>query len=159
MALEAAAIGGEPEAEPVRVTVRGRLSPPEPEQWLELDLSFRVVQSCDRCTRPVATEVHSTARSLVVRTRPVAGGGEVELAADDLGLVEASGGELDTASLVVEQVQLELPTRPLCREDCRGLCPICGGDRNERDCECEQAASDPRWSALAEWKGRLRAPD
>jgi uncharacterized protein len=47
-------------------------------------------------------------------------------------VLEVTGGEFDSASLVAEQVQLEIPTRPLCREECRGLCPVCGGDRNER---------------------------
>ncbi|HEX9799345.1 MAG TPA: DUF177 domain-containing protein [Thermoanaerobaculia bacterium] len=155
VALEAADLGGEPTV----VAVRGRLTPPEPEQWLDLDLAYRVVQPCDRCTRPVATEVRSAARLLVVRRRAARENGEVQLSADDLGLVEVGGHELDTTPLVVEQVQLELPTKPLCREDCRGLCPICGGDRNERNCTCENEASDPRWSALAELKGRLRAPD
>lgn len=159
VAVEATAIGGEPAGAPTQVAVRGRLSTPEPEQWLDLDLAFRVVQPCARCTRPVEAEVRSTTRLLVMRKRPAVKSGEVELAADDLGVVEVAGDELDTTPLVVEQVQLELPTRPLCRAACRGLCPICGGDRNERDCECEHQASDPRWSALAELKGRLRAPD
>jgi uncharacterized protein len=159
VALEAQALGGASEAEPMTVAVRGRLTTPQPEQWLELELAFRAVQACDRCTRPVETDVRSTTRLLVVRGRSRSERGEVELAADDLGLVEVAGDALDTAPLVAEQVQLELPTRPLCREDCRGLCPICGGDRNERDCRCERQVSDPRWSALGEWKDRLRAPD
>lgn len=159
MALEPAAVGGEPGGPPIQVAVRGRLTAPDPDQWLELDLEFRSVQSCVRCAREVETGIRATNRLLVVRGESEPAGGEVELSADDLGLVEAHGEELDTAPLVAEMVQLEQPMRPLCREDCRGICPICGSDRNEADCECEDRAIDPRWSALAEWKGRDRAPE
>jgi uncharacterized protein len=96
---------------------------------------------------------------LVVRRRRGDLAGELELSEEDLGVIEVAGDVLASEPLVAEQVQLELPTRPLCREECRGLCPNCGGDRNERACECESEASDPRWSALAELKGRLRAPN
>ena len=57
------------------------------------------------------------------------------------------GDQLDLEPLARDAVLLELPAAPLCREDCRGLCPDCGADRNERACGCE-AAPDPRWAAL-----------
>ena len=46
-----------------------------------------------------------------------------------------------------DAVLLELPLAPLCSEDCRGLCPQCGINRNVADCECVPAG-DPRWSVL-----------
>lgn len=159
VALAAADLGGSQGEDPVPVTVRGRLTAADPDLWLDLDVSFRVTQPCDRCTRPATTEVRSATRLLVVRSRESRGGDEVELREDDLGIVEVAGEILDTDLLVGEQAQLELPARPLCREDCRGLCPVCGNDRNEQDCDCVTEMPDPRWSALAELKGRLRAPD
>ena len=54
---------------------------------------------------------------------------------------------VDLAPLVHDAILLELPLAPLCREDCRGLCPYCGIDRNEASCECE-APVDPRWATL-----------
>ena len=42
------------------------------------------------------------------------------------------------------------PMKPLCREDCRGLCTICGGDRNELACSCEEGTIEPQWSPLLE---------
>ncbi len=48
---------------------------------------------------------------------------------------------------VEEQVQLELPMKALCREDCRGLCPQCGADRNAAPCDCAPP-SDERWQSL-----------
>jgi uncharacterized protein len=48
---------------------------------------------------------------------------------------------------VRDAIVLELPMAPLCRDDCRGLCPQCGADRNEADCGCV-APADPRWANL-----------
>ena len=55
--------------------------------------------------------------------------------------------DVDLEPLVRDAVLLELPLAPLCRPDCRGLCPICGADRNVEPCDCE-APPDPRWAAL-----------
>ena len=57
------------------------------------------------------------------------------------------GDQLDLGPMVRDAVILELPLAPLCREDCRGLCPYCGCDRNEELCACE-APRDPRWANL-----------
>jgi uncharacterized protein len=57
--------------------------------------------------------------------------------------------EIDLEPLARETVVLELPQAPLCREDCLGLCPDCGVDRNESPCSCEPPL-DPRWSVLDE---------
>ena len=65
--------------------------------------------------------------------------------ADDYPL-EPDGG-LDPEQMVRDAVGLELPFSPLCRPDCRGLCPICGGDRNLDECP-GHVETDPRWAAL-----------
>ena len=57
-------------------------------------------------------------------------------------------GQLDLASLIRETALLELDTERLCRDDCAGLCPVCGVDRNVTECSCETAVSDGRWAAL-----------
>ena len=54
---------------------------------------------------------------------------------------------IDLAPLVHDAIFLDLPLAPLCREDCKGLCPFCGIDRNEATCEC-QAPIDSRWATL-----------
>ncbi len=45
---------------------------------------------------------------------------------------------------------LDLPVAPLCRDDCAGLCPSCGIDRNQSTCDCDMTIPDPRWDALRE---------
>lgn len=55
---------------------------------------------------------------------------------------------LDLEPLAHDAVLLELPLAPLCRPDCRGLCPQCGADLNKVDCDCVTEDRDPRWAAL-----------
>lgn len=79
-------------------------------------------------------------------------GPELELEEDDLDLSYYSGEEIDVSPLVREQLLLALPTQPLCRQDCRGLCPSCGVNRNREECSCPTAFADPRLAALRELK-------
>jgi uncharacterized protein len=58
------------------------------------------------------------------------------------------GKEIDLAPALREQILLQIPPSPLCRDDCLGLCPRCGKDLNEGECGCDRAVMDPRWSAL-----------
>ena len=57
---------------------------------------------------------------------------------------------LDLTEVVRQDLLLSLPTSPLCRPDCRGLCPQCGQNLNEGSCHCEGELIDPRWAALIE---------
>jgi uncharacterized protein len=60
--------------------------------------------------------------------------------------------DLDLSELVRQLVALHLPNRPLCREDCAGLCLRCGHDLNEGPCRCGPDETDPRWAALKNLK-------
>ncbi|HVV87748.1 MAG TPA: DUF177 domain-containing protein [Kofleriaceae bacterium] len=71
----------------------------------------------------------------------------VELATDDLDVFGYTGEVVDLEPLVREQFILAVPFAPLCKEDCAGLCPQCGVDRNVETCACEKPI-DPRFAAL-----------
>jgi uncharacterized protein len=136
------------------IDVVGSLARTEPDFLLSARLSYSQRVPCDRCLRPVELSVESGLDLLVIERRGRAEGGERQLASDDLSVLEVTGESLQTAPLVAEQVQLNLPTRPLCREDCAGLCPSCGSNLNDGPCDCPAPAPDPRWSALAGLKVR-----
>jgi uncharacterized protein len=70
--------------------------------------------------------------------------GAEELHGAELGLSYYSSDEIDLAPLIAEQVMLALPTRPLCAEDCRGLCVACGANLSRETCACSTEAGDPR---------------
>ncbi len=74
------------------------------------------------------------------------------LRAEDLEFSLYEGEEVDLSPLILEQVLLALPTRPLCREDCRGLCPHCGVNLNRNTCGCRLEKFDPRLDALRSLK-------
>lgn len=58
------------------------------------------------------------------------------------------GDRLDLEPMARDAVLLELPLAPLCGDDCAGICPTCGADRNVAACGCGPTATDPRWAAL-----------
>ena len=78
--------------------------------------------------------------------------GEHELSSSDLKTLFLDGDELDTTPILMEQLQLNIPMKPLCREDCAGLCPQCGVDRNEVSCSCADSDVAPRWQALEQFR-------
>ncbi len=80
--------------------------------------------------------------------RPKTAAAEVELVEDDIDTAYYDEGRIDLAELVHEQLQLALPMKPLCGEDCRGLCPSCGVNRNTTTCSCETSWTDPRLAGL-----------
>jgi uncharacterized protein len=70
-----------------------------------------------------------------------------ELTDDDVDLYGYDGEEIDLTPLFRDQVVLAVPYAPLCSEDCKGLCPQCGADRNLETCDCKPPV-DPRWAGL-----------
>lgn len=104
---------------------------------------------CARCLAAVPTALDASF-DLIFRPGGVdAETGEHAISEDEteIGYYEKSGLPLE--DVVREQVLLTLPGRVLCREDCKGLCPHCGTDRNASDCGCAESTGDPRWGALA----------
>jgi uncharacterized protein len=73
---------------------------------------------------------------------------------DVVGLSEYRDDQIDLGEVVREQLYLALPMKPLCREDCKGLCPVCGVNRNRETCTCQQEWVDPRMAELKKWKTR-----
>jgi uncharacterized protein len=116
-------------------------------------IKTEVELSCDRCLAPsrAPLEVEFDAR-FIPQSAAARESDNVELLAEDLGLAAYEGDSVDLDELVREQILLALPSRNLCREDCKGLCPKCGADLNAGDCSCEQGETDPRWAALADLK-------
>jgi uncharacterized protein len=75
--------------------------------------------------------------------------------ADELRTPYIAGDVLDLSAWARDALVLSLPEQILCREDCAGLCPVCGADLNVEPHEHEQETADPRWSALEQLRERL----
>lgn len=122
--------------------------------------------ACSRCVGPVRVAIEEP---LAVTFMPAARmpegddddekddadveSAEVDAAeADDIDVYPYHGEEIDLEPLMREQIILAVPFAPLCSESCRGLCPVCGIDRNTGTCTCDATPPDPRWSALKNLK-------
>lgn len=101
--------------------------------------------ACDRCltrfARPVAGEVD-------VRAVPPDSPGRDEGVLEEGVVLLGADRRLDLAGPLRGAVLLEIPIKNLCREDCAGICPVCGTNRNLESCDCEPSSGDPRWEAL-----------
>lgn len=116
------------------------------------DMETRLQMICSRCLREFEYPIHldidlTLVRDLEEVTR------ERELKREELDLNYYEGRELETTDILREQLALEIPIKPLCRSDCKGLCPRCGADLNIGECRCPKEGDiDPRFARLKEFK-------
>jgi uncharacterized protein len=112
-------------------------------------LHGRVLGTCARCLEeyPFGLD-HPFVFVLTPRAAAVAHASR--LTPEDLALSYYEGEEIDLTPLVHEQILLALPTRPLCGEGCRGLCPRCGANLNAGPCGCPATPAEPRLAVLQE---------
>ena len=109
---------------------------------------------CSRCLDPFVVPVDAPLDLLFLPAAENAGEGEQEVDQDDLGVSFYRDDTIDLAEVLREQFYLALPMKPLCREACRGLCPVCGVNRNRETCACQSEWVDPRMDALRSLKNR-----
>jgi uncharacterized protein len=142
-----------PEPATVRVCLRGDARRIDVQVSARLELRC----TCDRCLAAVAVPVEVGYREVWrPRLRASGDGGapEAEEADDDAGTVcrDVVGSEVDCSDGFWQNVAFALPTKVLCRPDCRGLCPTCGAEWNLGPCSCRAEARDPRLAPLAAWR-------
>lgn len=121
---------------------------------LSLTLTASYVAPCARCLVDVPGEFSLTVERTVVTPQEAVDMDERE---DDFVVVE--DGCLDADELLDELFELNFPSKILCREDCRGLCPQCGADRNLSPCTCDGRVPDPRLASLGALLEKLRAEE
>ena len=116
--------------------------------YLRGRLVTTVRRECCRCLESfdVPTAVDIDVRYLPQHVNT--GEGEHEISDEDLSIAFYRDDEIDLGGLVQEQLQLAAPMKPLCKESCRGLCPVCGAKRNREACGCDTAWRDPRLRPL-----------
>jgi len=114
-------------------------------------LDAATTAACSRCVEEFDLPSHRRFRYVLA---PKATNDENDLAlrAEDLEFSFYQGDEIDLTPLIREQALLALAERPLCREECRGLCPQCGANLNEGDCGCIIGGLDPRLAVLRNLK-------
>jgi uncharacterized protein len=109
---------------------------------------------CDRCLTPVDSTVDAKFSREYVTTADYETQHAIELSEHDLNLSVFDGAVIDVDALVREELLLAAPDQVLCQQNCQGICPTCGVDRNSTACDCETAEVDPRWAGLKELVNR-----
>ena len=103
---------------------------------------------CDRCLGravfplDIPFDLFYRPMSFIAREEEV----EIDEGEAEIGFYEGGGMELE--DILREQVLLALPMQRVCSAACKGICPVCGVNRNETACDCRLEASDDRWGAL-----------
>lgn len=106
---------------------------------------------CDRCLADYSHRIRAEVGEvyhIVDGARPMPGDD-----GEGLHYISSRASRIDVAPMLREQVLLELPMKNVCREDCLGLCPSCGVNRNLETCGCERERIDPRWERLRQLQG------
>lgn len=114
------------------------------------NLDTKMEVACARCLEPVEQPI-DTSFDLIFRPSGADldnSDRAISTSETEIGYYEGDGLLLE--DVLREQILLALPAKNLCREDCKGLCPECGRNRNTDPCECVTTSADPRWSSLKE---------
>ena len=109
---------------------------------------------CSRCLDAFAVPIDSAFDLLFLPIAAGAGTGDREMADDDVGVTYYDDDVIDLGTVMREQFYLALPMKPLCREDCRGLCPVCCVNWNRESCTCRTEWVDPRMEQLRKLRDR-----
>jgi len=104
--------------------------------------------NCDRCLKAIQFPVSSDFSLEYITGGDYEESQVAELTEDLMSVSVFDGESIDLDQIVKEQILLAVPARALCKDDCLGICPECGNDRNAGECDCETKEVDPRWSAL-----------
>ena len=130
------------EKEPVKVTVTHRGN-----QVLEIaaETDLEVGIPCARCLETVMVSFHISSH---MDADMKISDGEREAVSEEGGCIAEK--HLDVDQLVHNEILTDWPIQVLCREDCKGICPSCGANRNQTSCGCDTAVPDPRMAAISD---------
>lgn len=125
---------------------------------IEGKLNVTMGATCDRCLE-AATFVIENGFDLVYMPAEESTSSEKEVdeAAIEVGFYEGNGIELN--DIFREVVLLALPMQLVCNEGCKGICPVCGENRNQRSCACQPPSGDDRWNQLQKLRAEIGSPN
>jgi uncharacterized protein len=103
---------------------------------------------CARCLVPFEVQL-SGPTDFIIRSPQVTNDEERDVPDDEDYVDLLDNQKVDLSGIIRQTLLLALPMRPICNENCRGLCPMCGVNRNEKDCACKTEKFDPRWEGLS----------
>ena len=117
--------------------------------WASATLTCEKPSVCSRCLSPFLLPLKLSIEEEYISTVDVNTGEQLKMAGvdEDVFIIDEQH-ILDLQEAVRQYEVASMPIKPLCREDCVGLCPVCGVNLNEGHCDCKSETQDPRWEAL-----------
>ncbi|HLY15901.1 MAG TPA: DUF177 domain-containing protein [Bryobacteraceae bacterium] len=119
----------------------------EGEVRIQGSLDVEMEAECDRCLGRARIAVNTRIDLFYRPMSFIARDEEVEIDEGEAQLGFYQGGGMELEDILHEQILLAMPMQRICREGCKGICPVCGQNRNEAPCDCARHPDD-RWSAL-----------
>jgi len=111
-------------------------------------LETRIYCDCSRCLKRYSCPLHIDLEEEYFPVIDVSTGTPLDIPDEPGSFTIDEHHILDLRESIRQNALLAIPMKPLCREDCRGLCPQCGTNRNENECNCNRETIDPRWAKL-----------
>lgn len=132
------------------VDVKCRMDKSSYQIVLDIDAKAQVVFECDRCTKEYESTIEGKFQ-LVCLYR------EEDVSEEDINIkyLPPEQDKIDISEDLMEYLILNIPMKKICREKCKGLCPKCGADLNEKTCNCDKNSTNPVWEPLLKLKEKL----
>jgi len=108
-----------------------------------------VAMQCSRCLETFEQPIHVEIEEAFIPFIDMATGLPLKTEDEDEALLINKRHILDLSEVLRQSILLAMPLLPLCKPDCKGLCPTCGANLNYESCTCETEDVDPRWATLA----------
>ncbi|MDQ7838473.1 MAG: DUF177 domain-containing protein [Thermodesulfobacteriota bacterium] len=121
------------------------------------DIKTRLLLNCSRCLEDFAWALADEFDFLLMLPTGEKGYPEIELSPEDMDVSFFDGETVDVAQIAAEQIFLQMPVKPLCHEECKGLCPHCGVNLNLTACDCRAGATFSPFEALRDIKLKDRS--
>lgn len=119
-------------------------------------LDTSIYLTCSRCLRNFRNRLDQDLDLFYQPSNLTRKGEEMEIHYEDMNVAYYNGLTLDIDAIVLEQLELSVPMKPLCSEHCKGLCEICGADLNLEVCKCSRAPIDERLTPLLDVKKKMK---
>lgn len=138
------------------VHFKGKIAKSGTDAYLTGCVSVLVELSCSRCLDKFAFPLQCQVEVHYIR-RPDSLAEEVELGREELDETVYEGEEIDIVPEIRDHLLLALPLKPLCKEDCSGMCPSCGANLNFERCECAEERENHPFGVLKGWKAQRQS--
>ncbi len=124
--------------------VYGEITKSRLEYFLNLNVKSKIILECARCLENFEKDFEERGFYHVKLGKDrLLNKKEIEISEDDINTIYLEETVLNLIGIVRELILLSIPMKPLCKEDCKGLCPICGKNKNKEECTCETQEKSP----------------